>query len=100
MGFDFADWCCCKRPVTMKHVPKNDIKPLFNVEMHVIPSPTQDFIESARPRSMSDCTEQVIVHDLQYSDHAAEHVTKDLQRSFSNPCKRAYYANHHYSLPC
>lgn len=88
MRFDLAELCCCKRTTTTKHNHEPLKHAKFNVEMKKISHNNTHIVTEflQRPRSMSDCTEQVVVHDLQYSEHDAAHVTKELQRSFSNPC--------------
>ena len=77
--------CCGKRAsnTASSIVQCNAHRNTASVEMKPLTKPNNN-----RPRSLSDCTEQVLVHDLQYSSQDAEYVTKGLQRSFSNPTRR------------
>lgn len=77
--------CCGKRASNnaSSMVQCNAHRNTPSVEMKPLTKPNNN-----RPRSLSDCTEQVLVHDLQYSSQDAEYVKKELQRSFSNPTRR------------
>lgn len=96
---ELSELCCCKRMSSLKNVKVQQSRSKsVSVEMHVLPSPNKEFADVPRPRSMSDCTEQIIVHDLQYGNHDAAHVTKAIQRPFSNPCKRTdFVPNLHFT---
>ena len=77
--------CCGKRAsnTASSIVQCNSHRNTASVEMKPLTK-----LNNNQPRSLSDCTEQVVVHDLQYSSQDAEYVTKELQRSFSNPTWR------------